>query len=169
MSWASFKDILTLSLAELLMSSVQLCEWYSYFHWWIVVSTLKLCMKDPTNNPYWQNVKFKSKYFFILYEKSVQYNFSKIKTIMNCFIDKLRGWLRASSKRSECSDLWILCSSSELLEAVTITHHRQMRSERFCSSQGTIHNMCWIHLFQSSDIHWLNCICHFTCQGHTLC
>ncbi len=106
--------------------------------------------------------------FILKVRKSVQINSQKMKTIMNC-ISKLRKWLRASSKHSECSDLWILCSSSELLEVVTITHHRQMHSERFCSSQSTIHNMCWIHLFQSSDIHWLNCICHFTCQGHTLC
>jgi len=25
-----------------------LCEWYSYFHWWIAASTLKLCTKDTT-------------------------------------------------------------------------------------------------------------------------
>ncbi len=90
-------------------------------------------------------------------------------TDFECNINKLKEWLEASSKRSERSDLWILCSSSELLRVVTITYHRQMHSERFCLSQNTIHNMCWIHLFQSSDIHWLNCICHFTCQGHTLC
>jgi hypothetical protein len=52
--WASqclkhLSKIYQLSLAELSEWVLfSLCEWYSYFHWWITASTLKSCMKDTT-------------------------------------------------------------------------------------------------------------------------
>jgi hypothetical protein len=101
--------------------------------------------------PYWQLHKIYLNVFMKIKDKMVKhiknfvtlmktdcsdYFLKCLHTDFECNINKLKEWLRASSKRSECSDLWILCSSSELLKVATITHHRQMHSERFCSSQA---------------------------------
>jgi hypothetical protein len=98
--WASqclkhLSKIYQLSLAELSEWVLfSLCEWYSYFHWWIAASTPKSCMKDTTTalrswptNWHWQmwvwsqvnqvpRVHSES-------EKGIQMNPQKMKAIMN--------------------------------------------------------------------------------------